>query len=208
VSAEAAWIDAEKWDACADIELQLEPGDMITLGFDGSLTDDTTALVACRVNDGALFLLGLWVPVNGEMIDQSEVDLLVDDVFDRYNVTRFYADPPRWGEWVAKWSSEHPGVVAEWWTNRMTQMSRALDDFHTEVAAGTLKHDGNIDLGLHVKNCAKSTQRGMTVVRKETRWSPKKIDAAIAAVLAVEAKNDAIQSGVLLAGRSRRAFGF
>ena len=37
-----------------------DPGDKITLGFDGSRTGDATALVACRVEDGLVQLLDCW----------------------------------------------------------------------------------------------------------------------------------------------------
>jgi hypothetical protein len=38
----------------------VEPGTEIALGFDGSLNDDATVLIGCRMSDGFLFPVGIW----------------------------------------------------------------------------------------------------------------------------------------------------
>lgn len=62
VAAEDAWIAPWEWDQCAVKSMKLRPGDQITLGFDGSRGRDHTALCACRIEDGAIFLLNVWNP--------------------------------------------------------------------------------------------------------------------------------------------------
>jgi hypothetical protein len=47
-----AWIAAREWDECASALGSLHDGDTITLGFDGSVSEDATALVACRLEAG------------------------------------------------------------------------------------------------------------------------------------------------------------
>ena len=59
-ASEDSWIATYEWDRCFRPEV-LGPGEKITLGFDGS-SNDWTAFVACRVSDGALFLLKHWNP--------------------------------------------------------------------------------------------------------------------------------------------------
>ena len=59
-AAEDSWADPQEWDDNADPTLKLAPGDEIAIFFDGSKSDDATVLVACRIADGALFVLGLW----------------------------------------------------------------------------------------------------------------------------------------------------
>ncbi|MCC2661291.1 MAG: Phage terminase-like protein large subunit, partial [Arthrobacter sp.] len=52
-----AWLRAEEWAACGRPDKSLKPKDLVCLGFDGSINDDSTCLVACRVEDGHLQLL-------------------------------------------------------------------------------------------------------------------------------------------------------
>jgi hypothetical protein len=59
VVGESVFVDPLRWDAMAAPEM-LQPGDRITLGFDGSKTRDATALVAARMSDGKLFELRTW----------------------------------------------------------------------------------------------------------------------------------------------------
>src|SRR5690606_27215266 len=57
-AAEDAWLAPHEWDARHDPQLRkLEPGDRIALAFDGSKSNDWTALVACRIEDAALFTI-------------------------------------------------------------------------------------------------------------------------------------------------------
>ena len=68
-------------------------------------------------------------------------------------------------------------------------------------------HDGDADLAAHVSNARRQDVRGYMGVRKENPWSHRKIDAAVAAVLAYEARADAIADGALRV-KKKRAYGF
>lgn len=216
VSSANAWIDADVWDSLFDRDdpPSLDVGDRICLGFDGSLSADATALVACRLDDGALFLLGMWIPGKDELVDQAEVDSAVTFAFEMYDVVRMYADPPYWQDWLASWASKFnkpagkTDRVFEWWTNRTKAMGEALERFTTAAKTGVLRHDGNHFLAQHVKNAHRDEVRGHMAIRKEKPWSPNKIDAAMAAVLAYEARADAIADGALAPKKSKKARGF
>lgn len=63
----AAWVDLDRiageiWDpgtpACSSTPSP--PGDLVTIGGDGSRLDDSTAIAACRVPDGLLDLAAVW----------------------------------------------------------------------------------------------------------------------------------------------------
>jgi phage terminase large subunit-like protein len=54
VRATDQWMDPDMWRARALAGETVEPREAITLGFDGSLSDDSTALVGCRLSDGHL----------------------------------------------------------------------------------------------------------------------------------------------------------
>lgn len=183
-------------------------GDVITLGFDGSLTNDATALVACRVRDRYLFPLHIQEQPDGPEadgweVDQDAVDAAVAQAFKKYKVVGFYADPPFWQDWVRKWAKEFgeqlvvkAGAKNEiaWYTKRDVQMAEALELLHTAIASGTMQHDDDTKLGRvmtrHFLNARNWSRRGGSVIGKEKKNSPKKIDAAVAATLAFQAAAD------------------
>lgn len=186
----------------------LQPGDVITLGFDGSKNDDSTVLVACRVSDRALFPLVIdEIPDGPEaedwQVDRVAVDAAVHQAFALYEVVGFYADPPHWQDYVDAWAKEFGDVLRvhasgkhsiEWWTNRDVPMSHALERLHTAMIAGTMifpSGDGIVaQFARHFLNAREWHRRNATVIGKDRKGSPFKMDAAIAATLAFEAAAD------------------
>jgi phage terminase large subunit-like protein len=203
VSSSDAWIPAQTWDAAKREGDELTSGEAIALGFDGSRDDDSTALVACRVNDGRLFLLGIWEKPDGPLgegwaVDREEVDAAVTRAFTEYEVKAFLADPPHWQDYIDKWTAEYgPRLKVkasrvhpiEFWTSRTTAMVAALERFTTALADGSLTHGGDVTLTRHVLNAKRKMTPSGLVVRKDFKGSPKKIDAAVAATLAYEARS-------------------
>ncbi len=183
-------------------------GDVITLGFDGSLTNDATALVGCRVADRYLFPIHIQeIPDGPESagweVDQKAVDAAVAGAFKRFKVVGFYADPPYWQDHVAAWDLEFGEQLQvkagakdaiAWYTKRDVQMSEALERLHTAIQSGTVTFDDVTRLGKvmvrHILNARRWSRRGGTVIGKEGKNSPRKIDAAVAATLAFEACAD------------------
>jgi len=183
-------------------------GDVITLGFDGSLTNDATALVACRVKDRYLFPLHIQQKPDGPEgetweVDQEAVDAAVAAAFKKFKVVGFYADPPYWQDWVRAWGREYGEQLVvkasgsheiAWYTKRDVQMAAALELLRTAIASGTAVFDDESVLGKimrrHFLNARKWERRGGTLIGKEKKNSPKKIDAAVAATLAFQACSD------------------
>lgn len=206
-----AWITPAAWAACEDTGKALKRGELITLGFDGSINEDATALVACRVSDGHLVLLGCWEKPDGPegvgwQVPRGEVDAAVAEAFERYDVAGMFADPAHWQDYLDKWTSEFGEQVQvaatqrhplEWWTNRPTAMVSALERFETAVVAEALTHDGNVTLEAHVLHARRSKTRAGVQIRKETKDSHLKIDAAMAATLAYECRAEAVAKGLL-----------
>jgi hypothetical protein len=202
VAASDSWIDPKSWEERANPDLKLQPGDRITIGFDGSLRDDSTALVACRIDDGALFLLGVWEsPTDADAaaeweVPVGEVDAVLAQAFKDFDVARMYCDPAYWQDIVGRWANEHgEKIVVEWWTNRERAIVAALERFHTAVITGQLWHDGNETMSRHIANAKRKQTRSGVVIRKERDKSPRKIDIAMTAVLAYEARGDVVASG-------------
>lgn len=196
-------------------------GDVITLGFDGSRrrsrgVTDATALVGCRVSDGHVFQIRVWEqPANENdwIVPTTEVDAEVAAVFAKYKVVAFYADPAKWETFVAAWEATYGGrlkvksTVAhpiQWWMTggRSAMTVRALEKFESAVVDGEMTHDGSSELTRHVLNARRRHSRTGLQIGKENPDSPKKIDAAIAAVLAWQARLDALAAGI---GRTRSA---
>lgn len=205
-AAEDAFLSPRDLDLIEDELDGLRRGDLITLGFDGSRFLDSTALVACRLEDGQTSLLDLWERPEGAAgrgweVPAGLVEDAVEDAFTRYRVVRFYADPPYWqtdiAAWARRWGDE---VVIGWATNRMRQMSEAVERFRTDAIAGKFKLDGGSALRRHILNAHMVKVRAGYWIEKASRNSPDKIDAAVAAILAYEARCDAVDAGL---GRPR-----
>jgi hypothetical protein len=207
VQASSQAFDVEKWKALTRMDNPARPGDAIVLGFDGALFWDSTALVACHVATGHLWVAGLWERPHGRdqwQVPADEVNAAVRDLFQRFAVWRMYADPPYWEAWIATWAGEFGEKrVIEWRTNQRTQMVAALRAFDTAMREGTITHDGSKDLARHIGNARKQEmpqrdEKGqpLWLIRKERSDSPHKMDAAMAAVLAYEARRDAVSAGV------------
>ncbi len=206
--------DRLAWDRLVKPDHTVPDKAQVALGFDGSKTGDWTALAAVELATGYVWPLGVWKPevVLSEgappEVDRDAVDLAVDDAFHRYRVVRFYADPPYWKEEVAAWAGRYGDkVVIKWETYVNRRMGMALRSFAQAITDKSLSHDGNDDLAAHIGNAAKLTlkerdDKGTPFwkIQKETPDSPKKIDAAMAAILAWEARTDAIAAGALKTG--------
>lgn len=196
--------DLADWDPLAKPGYLPQSGAMVVLGFDGSKTGDHTALIACEVTTGFLWPLGVWDPAShGGEVPRDAVDAAVDEAFATYRVARMYADPPYWKEELAGWQGRYGDkVVLRWETYRNRPMGFAVRSFAQAIADKALTHDADPRLTLHIGNASRKPlnerdDKGapLWVLHKETPDSPKKIDAAVAAVLAWEARNDVVATG-------------
>ena len=217
-------IDPEVWNARAVPGAELVEGDLITLGFDGSVGDDSTALIATRIDDGLQIPLGVWERPpelhDSEVweVPRAEVSAAIATAFELYRVLRVYADPPYWTDELSSWRSEYGDrVVLPFWTNRDKAMGYAVHRWHTAITVDrALTHAADPVLDAHVRNsCRRLTRvrlvaenadddgsssvtrgRFLFVITKDRAHSPRKVDAAVAAVLSWEARADAIAAGL------------
>lgn len=222
VASSDAWVAPHEWRACADPTKVVGRGELITIGFDGSVNDDSTALVGCRVEDGHLFLLGCWEKPPGTAGDGWQVDRLAVDgtlraAIAEYRVVGLYADPAHWQDYLDKWQQDFGRKMLikatanrplEWWTNRPKAMALALERLHEAIVTGDLTHDGDSTLTAHVQHARKRYHHQHLLISKEHPRSAKKIDAAMAATLAYEARNDAVAARISTRRNRQRAVGF
>ena len=207
------FVDAIRWDAAARTDDPLRPGQAVALGFDGSKSDDATALVASRLSDGRLFHLRTWARPAGQAaavwrVPGLEVDQAIRDTFAAYAVKVLFADPWKWQDYLDSWTARWPGLVIEFPTNVETRMDKALERFGTAFRSGELTHDGDPTLSQHVKNAvlARGSRKrsrhedegtGSNYLKLAKKKPALKIDAAVAAVLAHAARAHAIENGAL-----------
>lgn len=203
-----AAFDKELWASLVSPGDRIDEGRKVVLGFDGARYWDGTALIACDIESGLLVLLGYWErPVLADEnweVPEHEVTELVEWAFDFWKVDRLYADPAYWSETVGKWAGDHgKEKVRSWPTQRIKNMATALREFHSDMRGRKVSHDGDEKLAEHIGNAVRHDTKMMDndeplwVIYKDSRKSPRKIDAAVAATLAWRARTDAIDDGAL-----------
>jgi hypothetical protein len=211
------WIPKKTLDALFD-EGEVKPSKdkkfqkQIAIGFDGSLYHDSTAIVGCEISTGKLFLIGLWEHDGSDdwAVPVFEVDARMRWAFEHYEVVWCYADESYWqnvvGAWALefKWGKDEKDCVFAFSPQRPKQMTAAIERFETatKIREG-ICHDGNLDLLRHIMNATRWETPQGDLIRKESKNSKKKIDAAICAVLAYEARADAMADGRM--NRKRKA---
>ena len=192
---EDAWMARAPWLARAATDIVVAEGEEISLGFDGSQFDDATVLEGCRISDGHIFTLGVWqkpeaLGVGQWEVDRQAVENLVQATFQRYRVRRMLCDPWEWWTEISRWQERWGERVIVFRTDRRPTMAAAVDRFSSAVHAEELTHDDHPRLTEHVLNARKLVRQGTITLRKDRADSPRKIDAAIAAILAFEARAD------------------
>lgn len=231
--AKDAFVSAVEWEARHSKHHEVDPllkGDVITLGFDGSRgrareKPDATALVGCRVRDGHVFQIDVWEAGPDRATWSTwtppigEIEARIKYAFDHYSVAAFYCDPARdWRSHVNAWEAKYGSRVKvkarrdhpfEWWMNqgRSGLVQQAVEQFEGAIRVGDLTHPGDYDLTAHVLHARRRIAAGKLRLAKESEWSAKKIDAAVAAVLAWQARLDAVAAGVLTEKRKSTKFG-
>lgn len=189
-------VDPKLWGLRADTQRQVEPGERIGVGFDGSISGDSTVLVGCTA-DGFTFLIKAWErPLGGDnwSVPRLEVHAALAETFALYDVGRVLCDPPKWHTEVEQWAQEYGDeCVLAFETNSARRFAPACDRWVTALAEGTLTHDASEVLTSHVLAMGRKKARvGDDETDGRTRFvfvksDVRKIDAGIAAVLAYEA---------------------
>lgn len=194
--AQDAWTTPEAWALLAN-KRPIAPDEPVVLFFDGSKSSDTTALVGCCVSDGHVFTVDVWEPdvaVPDDVVPVAEVDAKVAQTFDRLNVVAFFGDVAEWESFVKiEWPRRHgeqlkihavpggkdPQVIAWDMRSRVMEFTRAAELVEAEIRDRLFTHDDDPRLARHVHNLRRRPNRWGVSVGKETRSSPKKVDAGV-----------------------------
>lgn len=194
-AAEASWITLEEWTQLRKPDRKVEPGEKIVMFFDGSKSNDHTALVGCCMEDGHIFKIGHWKPEKPlGVVNVAAVDAGVRRAFDTYNVAAFWADVREWESFTrTAWPEDFgdrlivPAVrggmsaspIAWDMRSHAYQFAEAAETAFTEIQQQAFTHDGDSALGEHVSNCRVNEFKGRWSVKKESPKSSKKIDLAV-----------------------------
>jgi phage terminase large subunit-like protein len=199
---EDSWIAPREWDRCFDPVLApLKKGEQITLGFDGSKSHDWTALVACRVEDGAIFPIKIWNPAKyGDEVPREDVDGVVRHCFATYKVVAMRADVREFEAYVDNWGADfsrtlkqkatmkHP--VAYDMRSNIKNFTLDCERFQDAIAEMEIVHSGDVMLRRHILNAVRRPNNYGIGISKATKDSSRKIDAAVCAVLAFGARQE------------------
>jgi hypothetical protein len=211
-AARDAWVTKPQWAACADPTRVIADGELISMFFDGSTSDDATGLVGCHMETGHVFKIGCWEKPQGPAgkdwrVDRADVDRVVRQAFDRWDVVAFFADIKDFESYVDAWGNDfgrkllidatagkyrHP--VSWDMRGRNKEFTEATMRTLVDIKASDLTHDDDSQLTRHVLNARRRPNQYGVAISKTGRESPKKIDLAVCAIGARMARRQAMAS--------------
>lgn len=197
-----AWIKDGLWTA-TKAEVAVPRGAEVCGGFDGSESDDWTAIRLCTY-EGYHFTPTygpdnrptIWNPAEwGGSIPRGEVNAAVAELNGRYRLRLFLCDPRDWqseiGDWALKYGDE---VFLEWATYRIVHMHDALNRALTDYTSGRSTHDDCPLTETAATNARKIAKPGDRYILGKPAQHLK-IDPIMADVLANEAAAVAREAG-------------
>lgn len=193
-----AWVGPAEWDALVDATRVVADREEVVLFFDGSKSRDATALIGCCLSDGHVFTVNVWEPDprhdTDDIVSTAEVDAAVEAAFRKWSVVGFFGDvqewdghvktvwPERYKDQLRVWalpSGKEPEPIAFDMRGNTHQFTLAAELVHTDIVEKSFTHDGDSRLARHVYNAKNRPNRTGVSIGKESKDSPKKIDAAI-----------------------------
>lgn len=203
---ENAWVAAEQLSAIVDPR-GVDLDEAVVLFFDGSKSRDATALVACCVSDGYVFVPTtidgrptIWEPDpshdTDDVVPVDDVDNAVRHVLETLNVVAFFADVQEWESFVkVEWpkllpkpkiwavpGGKDPQRIAWDMRSHTYDFTQAVELTLAEIDDAQFRYDGNPVLTRHLGNARRRPNRYGVSISKESRTSAKKIDAAVCTV--------------------------
>lgn len=194
VSSQNAWLPSGSWDDLVEPR-DLDPEGEYILGFDGSFSGDCSVIVGVKMPEHEedkpyLFLIKAWEkqPTDRDdwRVDTLDVENKILEFCQQYpNVREVACDPFRWQRSMAVLQEKGIPIV-EWPSTSIRRMVPACQKFYEQVVEKQITHDGDPILSRHLSNAViKVDQHGPRIV-KEHRNSPRKIDAAVAGIIALD----------------------
>ncbi|MGI5485175.1 hypothetical protein [Microtetraspora malaysiensis] len=148
---EEAWVEPRKFAAMAHPDVVVAEREQIAMFLDCSKSEDSTALVACRISDGHVITLGVWQRPRGDrgkgwLAPREEVDAEVRSAFDRYQVCWYGVDPSPakdddtealyWRPLIDQWHRDFRRKLLLWATPGAQTGHSVLFDMRTSQPGG------------------------------------------------------------------------
>jgi phage terminase large subunit-like protein len=170
------WIPDDLWTACVG---RAQEGAQVVLGLAGSPSGDTAALVSSTVTDKPhLEVVGFW----DVDVDVIAIEERIREICRSTSVAAIGADPARWSRTLDVLTQEGYPVL-EWpWTP--ARSIPACTRFHEAVVNGQLTHGDDVALDQHIANAVVTTDARGARITRESRYSTRRIDLAVASVIA------------------------
>jgi phage terminase large subunit-like protein len=181
---EEAWLPPGSWAQVVDAHHVIEDGAEVVLAFDGSFNGDTTVLTVATVAERPhLDLVELWEAA-GAQVPIVDVEQAIRAACRRWRVLEIAADPFRWARSLQLLDGE--GLPVLEYPQSPGRMTPATARFYEAVVNGALTHSGDSRLARHVGNAVLREDARGARLAKERKDSPRRIDAAVAAVMAFD----------------------
>ena len=186
VSLQGTWLSQAAWDEC-QVARAIPDGVDVVLALDGSFSGDCTALMAVEVGDFPhMVVAGLWESDGTPdwRVNFGDVEDHIRALCLRWRVLEVTADPYRWARSLEVMAAE--GLPVSEFPQSASRMTPATQRMSDMVNTRALTHDGDPRLARHVSNAVLKRDSRGTRLQKETKNSSRKIDLAVAAVMALE----------------------
>lgn len=173
---------------------KIKKGASICVGFDGSVSEDSTGFIGIDIETGLIEILASWERdyTNPEWaVPRSEVLAAKKRIFEEYNVLKMWCDPAFFQSDVEQWVKESRRIVERipQSNSRMIPMTQQLK---IDVLSGSIFLNGSPALASHFMN---AVERENGKVTKDKSHSKRKIDFLVCAILANGARNQILNKG-------------
>jgi phage terminase large subunit-like protein len=192
VSTAQAWLPTGAWEGCTGDAEPIPDGTEVVLGFDGSFNNDSTALVVVTVPTADTHphvdVVAAWEKPTESGQEWAVPIFQVEDEIRaacrRWQVREIVCDPYRWARTYQVLEDEGLPIVE--FPQSPSRMIPATQRFYEAVLNETITHSGDPRLARHLTNCVMKTDSRGSRLSKDSKGSPRKIDLAVSAVMALE----------------------
>jgi phage terminase large subunit-like protein len=193
VSTAQAWLPGGSWEACEDAEAEIPDGAEVVIGFDGSFNNDSTAITVATCPQGEddkphIAVVAAWEKPQGTGNDWAvpilDVEAEIRAACRKWQVREIVCDPYRWARTYQVLEDEGLPVVE--YPQSPARMVPATQRFYESVMNKTVTHSGDQRLARHLGNCVIRTDNRGSRITKDAKNSPRKIDLAVSAVMALD----------------------
>ncbi len=183
---EGVFLPPGVWDGLGTGK-SIPDGAEVVIAFDGSFSDDTTAILVGTVSATPHFdAVAVWekpVGDDGWRVPIADVEQAIRDACRRWTVVEIIADPFRWTRSLQALAAEDLPIVE--FPHSPSRLTAATTDLYAAATNGRLTHSGDTRLAAHVAAAIVSEDaRGMRLAKASRSKTARKIDLAACLVMA------------------------